>query len=140
MLVLALLGLMGPHRSTKTSSEDGYHVTLQYGSIIRSGQPVPLELTIQHDGGFEGPLTVVFDQDLFDRLDFQNWYPNPDSETGEGDTVSYEFTPPSGDTFRASLDARVAPGQFGGPKDYWVAMDSDGAEINRIDYRVWVMP
>lgn len=140
ILVLALAGLFGPREETVESAEAGYRLTMEYGSVVRPGLPVPMSLTITHQGGFDGPVTVSFAQDVFDRFDFQNWYPNPDSETGQGEAVVYEFAPPAGDTLAISLDARVAPLQGMGRYTYWVAMQVDGELANRVEYDVWVMP
>jgi hypothetical protein len=140
LLGISFAGFYGPSQRTTTSSDDGYQLELTYGSVVRSGQAVPLKLRVRHAGGYDGPITVVFDQDVFDRFDFQNWYPNPSAEVGEADTVVYEFDPPDGDVLMVSLDARVAPTQWPSHHDYFVALDVDGQQTGRIDFSVWVTP
>ncbi len=140
LLAVALAGLFGPRTATATAAADGYAVSLTYGSVVRSGEPVPLTLTITAAAGFTGPVSVAFDRDVFERFDFQNWYPNPDKETGDSSSVSYQFSPPSGDTLRIVLDARVAPLQIGGHFSYWVSLVDAGRRVDVIDFDVWVMP
>ncbi len=140
VLVLALSGLFGPRKATAASLGGGYGLSLTYGSVVRSGQPVPMTLDISHPGGFAGPVTVAFDREVFERFDFQNWYPNPDQETGDEASVVYQFSPPAGDTLTVVLDARVAPLQIGGHFSYWVAVMTAGRRVAPVDYSVWVMP
>lgn len=137
---ISFFGFYGPATDTATAVDGDYRLSLEHGSVVRSGQAVPLRLAVRHAGGYDGPVTVVFDQDVFDRFDFQNWYPNPSSETGEGDTVVYEFDPPDGDLLVISLDARVAPTQWFSHHQYFVALDVDGQQAARIDFSVWVTP
>lgn len=140
ILALSFTGFFGPSHRTVTTTDGGYRLELTYGSVVRSGQAVPLKLRVDHVGGYDGPITVVFDQDVFDHFDFQNWYPNPAGEVGEGDTVVYEFDPPEGEVFMVSLDARVAPTQWASHHTYSVALDVAGVVTARTEYAVWVMP
>ncbi|HET6625564.1 MAG TPA: hypothetical protein VFG63_04180 [Nocardioidaceae bacterium] len=139
-VLASFLGLYGPNRKTITTTDGLTELSLYYGSVVRSGQAVPMEITVRRAGGFDGPLTLVFDRDVFDRFDFQNWYPNPSSEVGDGDEVVYEFDPPSGDTLKVALDARVAPTQLGGRHEYSMHIDVGGLRVAETDYVVWVMP
>lgn len=140
LMGLSFFGFYGPTTDTDSTVDGDYRLRLEHGSVVRSGQAVPLRLEVRHDGGYDGPVTVVFDQDVFDRFDFQNWYPNPSSETGERDTVVYEFDPPDGDVLVVSLDARVAPTQWPSHHDYFVALDVDDRQLARTDFSVWVTP
>lgn len=143
MLLIAsssFLGLYGPSERTVTTSTGPYELTMTYGSVIRSGQAVPMEVRLVHTGGFDGPVRIAFEQAVFDRLDFQNWYPNPAAEIGEGTHVLYEFDPPDGTTLAVSLDARVAPTQWGSRDTHALWIEVDGQQLLRTDYTVWVMP
>ncbi len=137
---LGFLGIYGPSERTVTSTNDFYRLEMTYGSVVRSGQAVPMEIRITRTNGFDGPITLVFEQEVFDHFDFQNWYPNPSSEVGEGSRVTYEFDPPEGDTLGISLDARVAPTQWGDRDTYRLWLDVDGRAILMTDYTVWVIP
>lgn len=137
---LSFLGVYGPSERTVTTTDEPYELTMTYGSVVRSGQAVPMEIRLSRAGGFTEPITLVFDQRVFDRFDFQNWYPNPSAEVGEGGDVVYEFDPPDGDTLGISLDARVAPTQWGDHATYTVAVDVAGETYAETEYVVWVMP
>ena len=140
ILLVSFLGVFGPSRKTITTTDGLDELSLYYGSVVRSGQAVPMEITVTRAGGFDGPVTLAFDRAVFERFDFQNWYPNPSSEVGEGAEVVYEFDPPEGDTLQVTLDARVAPTQFGGRHKYSLHIDSDGVPTALTDYVVWVVP
>lgn len=140
IVLVGLLGLLGPRERTVRASGGGYDLTLTYGSVVRSGQPVPLEITVRAPATFDGPVEIALDPDVFERFDFQNWYPNPDKESRLPGELSYEFEPPDGDRLDVHLDARVSPGLSLGPEDYWVAVMVGGQEAVRIDYRMWVAP
>jgi len=139
-VLASFLGIYGPTHKTITTTDGLTELSLHYGWIVRSGQAVPMEIAVHRDGGFDGPVTVAFDRDVFDRLDFQNWYPNPSAEVGEPDRVVYEFDPPEGDTLTVALDARVAPTQFGGRHEYTVYVDEGGVPVAETDYVIWVVP
>ena len=140
VVLLGLFGLLGPRERTASAEESGYELEVTYGSVIRSGQPVPLEISVTSPVPFDGPVEIALDPSVFERMDFQNWYPNPDTETRTADELSYEFEPPDGDRFDVHLDARVSPGLTLGPEDYWVAVVVGGSEVVRVDYTVWVAP
>ena len=136
----ACFGLFGPRQEFVRQSDDDWTLTMEHGSVVRSGQPVPMEITVRRTGGFDGPVTLVFAQEIFDRFDFQNWYPNPDSETAAPGTVTYEFAPPDGERLHVSLDARVAPLQLGGRFTYWLGVEVEGRVLARTEYVMWMVP
>lgn len=137
---LSFLGIYGPSERTQATQDGPMELSLSYGSVVRSGEAVPMEITVTNTEGFEGPVTVVFEKEVFERFDFQNWFPNPSSEVGEGAFVVYEFDPPEGDTLDVSLDARVAPTQWGGRDEYALWVEVAGQPTLRTDYTVWVIP
>jgi hypothetical protein len=136
----ALIGLLGPRAATTTATAGGYEFTVRHGQITRPGVPVPLEITVRRDGGFDGPVTLSIDKDLLNRMDFNDWYPNPDGETSGPDRLEYEFAPPSGDVLHVMLDARTAPGQLPSSRRYTVAVVDQGAELVDAGFRMTVLP
>jgi hypothetical protein len=140
IVAAGLFGLLGPRERTSHAEGDGYKLDVVHGSIVRSGQPVPLEVTVEAPMPFDGPVTLALDATLFDVYDFQNWYPNPDSETRSGDMLTYEFSQPDGQRFELHLDARAAPNLSMGPEPHWVALVVDDVEVARVEYDVWVAP
>jgi hypothetical protein len=143
LVAAAFLGALGPRAATTTASAGGYELTVRHGQITRPSIPVPLEITVERAGGFDGPVTLSISKDLVDRLDFNNWYPNPDGEAATGpDRVEYEFTPPSGDVFHVLLDARTAPGQLPSAGRYAVAVldGQTGETLVEAEFRMAVLP
>ncbi len=140
IVLAALLGWLGPREATVERAGAGYSLKLTYPQVTRAGQPAPLHLRITRSGGFDGPVQVAISDAFFDHLDFQSWYPVPSAEVGEDAVVVYEFDPPTGDVLDISLDARTAPGQFGGVDDYHVALVVDGESVARTPFTVWRMP
>jgi hypothetical protein len=140
VVLLGLLGLLGPRERTTHTTVGDYRLTVTHGSLVRSGQPVPLEITVESSQPFDGPIELQLAAGVFDDFDFQNWYPNPDKESRDGDVLDYEFEPPDGARFDLHLDARVAPNLGFGPNRYWVAIVEAGQQVARVDYTVWVMP
>lgn len=141
LVVAALAGALGPRAATTTASGGGYELTVRHGQITRPGLPIPLEITVERPGGFDGAVTLAVSRDLLDRLDFNNWSPNPDGEAPGPDRVEYEFTPPSGDVLHVLLDARTAPGQLPGLGRYAVTvLDPDGGVVAEAAFRLAVLP
>jgi hypothetical protein len=141
IFVLAgLLGYFGPRSSAVSASGGGYQLDVRYAQVTRSGLVAPLRVRVLHAGGFDEPITLAFSKDIFDRFDFQNWYPNPSAETAGPLRLEYEFDPPSGDAFELTLDVRVGPTQPPSAHRYWVAVVSDDNEVARVNFRMVVMP
>jgi len=140
VVAAGLGGLFGPSESTASAQGGGYTLTVTHGAKVRSGQPVPLEITVEAPAPFSGPVELAFDPDVFERLDFQNWYPNPDGETRSDEELTYEFEPPDGNVLVVHLDARVSPGLGISRHEHWVAVVQEGEELVRTDYTVWAMP
>src|SRR5688500_548516 len=106
LVVLAgLTGFLGVRTATVTGEADGYQLTVTHAQVTRAGIAVPFHVRVTQPGGFDGPLTLAISEDLLERFDFQNFYPNPSAETGTDDYVYYEFDPPPGDVFELNLDA-----------------------------------
>jgi hypothetical protein len=140
-IVLAgAVGLLGPKGGEKSASADEYNLRVKYPAITRAGEPAPLHVRVESAGGFDGPIQLVLCDDFFDDLDFQNWYPTPSKETGDAAQIFYEFDPPDGQVFEVSLDARAAPGQFGGVEDCTVTLFEEDVEVVSVSFDSWRMP
>lgn len=142
VVAAALVGLLGPRAATTTATGGGYELTVRHGQITRPSIPVPLEITVERPGGFDGPVTLSISKGLVDRMDFNNWYPNPDGETSGPDRAEYEFTPPDGDVLHVMLDARTAPGQLPSANRYAVAVvdSATGQTLVAASFRMTVLP
>jgi hypothetical protein len=144
LLVLVVLagsvGLLGPRKGETRTTAGGRVLDVQYPAITRAGEPAPLNIRLTSATGFEGPIEISLCDDLFDELDFQNWYPNPSKETGDASKLAYEFDRPDGDVFEVTLDARSAPGQFGAIQKCWVSVLEKGTGDLTVSFRTWRMP
>ncbi len=107
--VLAILGVFDVRTASVTSSAQQGDLELIYPRVTRAGQATPLTFRLNSTTPITKPVTVELCGSYFDRLDFQNWYPNPSSETRSKGKVSYEFDPPQTRTLVIALDARAAP-------------------------------
>lgn len=134
------VGLAGPRTGTIGGEGGGYELDVVYTSITRAGQPAPLQVRVTRPGGFDGPVSLAICDEYFDDLDFQNWYPNPSSEIGEGDALVYEYDPPVGDVLEVDLDARVSPGQFGEVDDCRLAVMEGDVEVASVTFDTWRLP
>ena len=139
-VVAGLVGWLGPRSSDVSASDAGYDLDVRYAQVTRSGLVAPLRVRVSHPGGFDGPISLAFSKDIFDRFDFQNWYPNPSAETAGPQRLEYEFDPPTGAVFELTLDVRVGPTQPPSAHRYWVAVVSEGVDVARVSFRMVVMP
>ena len=140
IVVAAFAGAFGPRTETLVESDGPWRMTVTYPAQTRAGQPAPLDVFVEHPGGFDAPLALAICDEFFDDADFQNWYPNPAAETAEPGRVVYEFDPPPGDTFEVRLDARTAPQQFGEVDDCTVALLLGDQPLVDATFTVWRMP
>lgn len=140
VVLLAASGLLGVRTATVEADGGGYNLEVEHVSIARAGEPAVLHLRVKHPGGFDGPVQLGLCDDWFDHLDFQSWYPTPSAETGSRGRLVYEFDPPPGDVLEVSLDARAAPGQFGGVERCEVAVLEEDEPAVSVSFRTWRMP
>jgi hypothetical protein len=140
IVLVGLSGALGLQTRTTTEEGGGYELEVEYPWLSRAGQPAPLHLQISRAGGFPGQtVTVELCDDLFDSLDFQNWYPNPSAET-VGDRLVYEFDVPPGNVLDVSLDARVAPGELGGHDECTISVLEGELPMVTADFDSWRLP
>jgi len=137
---LGLATLLGARSATTASAAAGYTMSVTYPAVTRPGLAVPLRIEVERAGGFPGPVTLAISRGIFERFDFQNFYPNPSAETGSAGYVYYEFDPPPGDRLRVSLDGRTSPDQNGSVGNHRVALVIDGQPITEVRFRMVVMP
>lgn len=145
MLVAVVAGgALGPLARSSGEVADqggGYELEVEYPRISRAGQPAPLHIVIRRPGGFSGEVVQIgICGDLFDALDFQNWYPNPSGEVSSGGRLVYEFDAPPGDTLELSLDARIGPGELGGFDDCTVAVREGERSVASVEFGTWRLP
>lgn len=141
VVLLGLSGALGVRSSTSSArSADGWSLDVRHPQVTRAGIAAPFHVVVRHPGGFAGPFTLSISSRLMERFDFQNFYPNPASETATAGRLLYEFDPPPGDTFRLNLDARTAPDQNGSTEVYRTAVVVDGRTVAEVSFRMWVVP
>ena len=138
VIVAAVAGFLGGRQSPVTAPTGPTTLSVEYPNITRPGIEAPMEIRVRRDGGFQGPITVAIDAELFKKLDFQSWYPTPSSETADNRFVIYEFDPPpTGSTLVVVLDAHAQSSQRPSVDGHAVALPEDGAEV---EVRMWVLP
>lgn len=141
IVVAAALGMLGPRTAEASDTANGYRLEVTYPQITRAGQPAPLHLRVTAEAGFGETVQISVCDGIFDNFDFQNWYPNPSAETSSPTEVVYEFDAPvAGTTLEVSLDARSAPGQFGGIRDCAVSVLEDDRPVVSTTFTSWRMP
>lgn len=141
IVVAGLSGLLDSRNTARQSDVRQVSLDVTHPRVIRAGQPVPLHIAVTSADGFEQPIQLRLTRELLDRLDFQNWYPSPSAETGDPDSVLYEFDPPHGDRFEVHLDARAQPNQFPAVIDEaFSVVDDAGTPLATVPFRVVVAP
>ncbi len=140
LVVLAgLLNLLGVRTATAIDADGGYRLEVTYAAVTRSGLATPWTVEVSHQGGFTGPITIRMTADYFDRLDFNQWYPEPSSTTIDGDVLVLTFESPPGDVFTLRFDGRTSPTfSFGHRAD--TSFTSEGSPTLAVSYETVVMP
>jgi hypothetical protein len=139
LVVAGAAGLLGV-RTGRTSARGtgGLEIRLAYAHTTRPGLASPWTLTVERDGGFDGPIHVATTASYLRAFDDNAVVPAPDSETSRGDTVVWTFDPPAGDTLTVTLDAALEPGvQWRRRATTTVSTGDATAEVA---YTTWVMP
>jgi hypothetical protein len=140
LAVLAgLVGILGVHTSTATTSRDGYTLTLRYPGIARAGLDVPWQVTVSHPGGFGQEVTLAVTGAYFDIFETQGFHPQPSAETRDAHTLYLTFDAPPGDTLVVSYDAYIQPASQRGTAARVAVLDH-GTPAAWIDYRTRLVP
>ncbi len=140
-LLAGLTGLLGVRTATARDLGGEVDLTVEHAAVTRAGLATPYRVVVTQAGGFDGPIHLEVDRGLFDRFDFQNFYPNPSKETADRQWVRYEFDEPPGDSLQWSFDVRTGPNQTGSFHNYRVrVVDEAGRVLAEIRHSMLVVP
>lgn len=139
VVVAGATSFLGVRTETATASGSGYTMSLDYPRIARAGLDVTWTLTVTRAGGFGKDLTLAMSASQFDIYEHQALYPEPDSETRNGDDLILTFLAPQGDTFKLSFDAYVQPSSQVG-RDASIAVVDGGGKVATLTYSTWLAP
>jgi hypothetical protein len=138
-LTAGALEAFGSRTDEATAEASGYRLTVVYPSITRPGLPIRWEFEVEHAGGFDGPIRLATTFDYLHLFDISNLEPDAASATASGGDVIYEFDPPDGDAFRASLDGNTEPG-FHELPGATTTLYVDGRPVVAVTYSTKVVP
>lgn len=139
-VLVGLTGYLGVHSSTATAEQDGYHLTLRYASVARSGLDVPFVVTVTSDSGFADTITLALTGDYLDIYETQGFIPDPSSAVRNGKTLYLTFDSPGGDTFRFSYDAYVQPASQQGREGTLGVVTADGSTVAAVTFHTRLLP
>lgn len=139
VLVAAGAGLLGVKSGTVTATGDGYVLQLQYATIARAGLDVPFDVTLTHEGGFDGDIVLAMTAAYFDIFEHQGVTPEPDSESSEGPMVYLTFPAPMKDEFRMGFDIYIqGSSQVGASGEVWLVVDDE--PVLRVAFKTVLVP
>lgn len=140
IVLCGAVGVFGVHTSTARASGNGYTLAFDYPRTARAGLDVTWRITVQHVGGFDGPITIAITADQFDIYETQGFAPEPSGETRDAETLYLTFDPPpAGDTFTVSYDAYIQPSSQIG-RHGTVAVLDHGETAVSVNFDTWLAP
>ncbi|GAB3866894.1 hypothetical protein GCM10028801_39750 [Nocardioides maradonensis] len=139
VVAVDLAGGLGVHTVTRSAAGAGYRLTLSYPGIARPGLDVPWRVTVEHPGGFSGPITLALTGDYLTIFETQGFHPNPTSETRDGNDLLMTFAPPPGDTFVLDYDAYIQPASEHGA-DGTLALHVHGRAVASLAFGTFLWP
>lgn len=114
LLVVGALNLLGGRTAKATASANGYQLQVTYPRTGRPGISAPVQIQVQKQGGFQGPVTISMSSNYLDILDVRNLVPDPQQSTASNKAVTWQFNPPSGDTLAVTIGAEFEPAEHMG--------------------------
>ena len=141
-LVGALLGALGDRteRTTATSADGRWTLSLLHASLSRAGLDVPWEVTVTREGGFEGPVVLGVTGSYFDLYETQGFRPEPAASYRDDGTLFLEFDPPpSGELMVVAYDAYIQPASRQGSEGT-VAVRSGDEVLVSLDFGTDLLP
>jgi hypothetical protein len=145
LVILALfvlagaIGLLGARTTSVSGAADGYHLTVFYPSITRPGLAIRWVAIVEKDGGFDGPFQLATTSTYFNLFDFNNLDPTPAELTTTGVASIWTFDPPTGQSMRITMDARLEPARQHGSQATTSLMVG-GVSVVSVHYQTRVMP
>jgi len=139
-VLVGLSGFLGVHSTTAEAEEDGFHVSVRYASVARSGLDVPWEVTVTSTDGFADTITLAVTGDYFDIFESQGFFPEPSTSVRNGETWFLTFDSPGGDTFVLSYDAYIQPASQRGRDGTVGVVTSAGKTVAVAEFRTRLLP
>jgi hypothetical protein len=140
-LALGALGFYGPRDATVSASGGRWMLDVTYPRVSRPGLSTSLSIEVQHQGGFEAPVTVSVSSSYFDVLDESAIEPEPAQSTSDGSHTIWTFDPPTdGDTLSISVGGRIQPGGSLRRPSGSAAVLSEGRAAASVRWKTWVTP
>jgi hypothetical protein len=142
VVVLGALGILGVKTSTAADDGNGYRMEVTYASVTRGGLATPFAIEVATEDGSALPevVTVRISSEYLALFDDNGMEPTPVNSFNTGDTTSWEFEVPTGEsTLEVVLDARLEPAvQWGEPAvaELWI----DDERRLTTAFRSWVLP
>ncbi len=138
----AAAGLLGVHSSTASSTGDGYTAIVTYARVARAGWDVPFRIQVNGPEPLAGrTITIGVDRDYLSVFETQGLWPDPTDESGDPETVEWEFDAPpdQGDEFTVDYDAYIQPSaQIGA--DATVTVDIDDEQVAAVPISTLLFP
>ena len=141
VLILGALNFFGGRTSKATASGNGYQLEVSYPRTGRPGIGAPIQIQVQKQGGFQGPVTVSMSSDYLDVLDVRNLVPDPQQSTSSDKAVTWQFNQPPGDTLGISISAEFDPDEHAGVHHGAVTViDNNGKPAVATHFTTWEAP
>jgi hypothetical protein len=138
---VGVVELVGVDTATATASADGVTLAVRHPTVTRPALASPFEIVVTQEGGFGGgSVEVAVAVDYLTLWDLNGLYPQPDSETADGDRVLWTFEPPDGEQLRVVVDARIEPAAQDGERGRVAVLDEQGGEQVVVDIETRVRP
>ncbi|WP_353649138.1 hypothetical protein ABLG96_20395 [Nakamurella sp. A5-74] len=140
VVAVAATGLLGVHSTSVAATRGAWTLTVEYAGVARAGLDVPLQITVQHTGGFADEIDLAINRDYLLLFEQQGFYPDASASTSLGDDVLLTFdAPPEGDTFVVDFDAYVQPAAQQGARGTVAVLD--GTErLVQVEFRTALFP
>lgn len=141
-LLATLLGLLGDRtqRTTATSADGRWTLSLLHARWSRAGLDVPFEVTVTRRGGFVGPVVLGITGSYLDIYETQGFHPEPSATYRDASTLFLEFEPPpSGEVLVVAYDAYIQPASRQGTAGT-LAVRSGDAVLVSLDFATRLLP
>src|SRR3954453_1520593 len=140
VLILGALNFFGGRTSKATASGNGYQLEVSYPRTGRPGIGAPIQIQVQKQGGFQGPVTVSMSSEYLDVLDVTNIVPDPQQSTSSDKAVTWQFNQPPGDTLAISISGELDPDEHPGIHKGAVTVIDNGRPVVTAHLTTWEAP
>jgi hypothetical protein len=139
LVLLGLLGHLGPSSRTAVRSSAAGTMEVTYDAVARPGVDSEVRLTVRPEPATDA-LVLTIGREILEVYGIDHFSPEPVEQRAEDGRLVLEFATGDGDTFDLRISGRTPTTQPPGRTTWRLEWLTDGSSAATLDATTWVLP